>query len=106
MAKFCGTLGFAITVDKGNGVWENEIVTKKYYGDIISVSKRYSDSNAGVNDNIVLHNKISLLVDSFAMTNIPSVIYIEYNNVKWKVNSIDIEYPRIEITTGGVYNGQ
>lgn len=106
MAKFCGNLGFNVSVDKGHGVWENEIVVRKYYGDLINLYKRYSESNAGINDNVILHNKVSILADSFAMTNIPSIVYVELNGVKWKVSSVDVEYPRLTITAGGVYNGE
>lgn len=105
MGKFCGYIAFSQDVDQGHGVWKHEIVKRKYFGDVIHSSKRYENNN-GVNDNVILSDRISIVANSFLMTNIPSILYIEYNNTRWKVSSISTEYPRVILTTGGVYNGE
>lgn len=35
MAKFYGIVGFMTPKDNGNGVWTDEIVEQKYFGDIV-----------------------------------------------------------------------
>lgn len=35
MSKFYGTIGFAITTESAPGVWQDSIVTRNYYGDIL-----------------------------------------------------------------------
>lgn len=102
MAKFCGVLAFNVTVDKGNGVWEEQVVTKKCYGDTLQY--RQYTSPAGIIDNINLSTKLSVVADSFAMKNFPSILYIEFDGTKWKVSSVEPQYPRLILTTGGVYN--
>lgn len=105
MGKFCGYIGCSASVDKGHGIWEEEVIRHKCYGDILRSTKKI-DSSSGVNDNVILSNKLSIVMDSFIMTNIPSILYIEVNNTQWKVSSVDMEYPRLILTTGGVYNGE
>lgn len=103
MARFCGIVAFNTEVNKGSGITEQEVVEKKYYGELLQY--RQSISNGpGINDNVNLSNKISILVDTFAMKNFPSILYVELNGAKWKVSSVEPEYPRLILTTGGVYN--
>ena len=103
MAKFCGNIAFNVTVDKGGGIWQEECVVKKYYGELLQFHRSTSEGT-GINDNVNLSNKISVLVDSFAMANFPSILYVEMLGAKWKVTSVEPQYPRLILTTGGVYN--
>lgn len=91
-------------VETSSGVWENRIIEKKYYGDIIR-NIRKNQTVDSVNDNIAMSNEISILADMFAYEHVHMIKYITYMNVKWKVISVDIQYPRMILTYGGVYNG-
>ena len=50
MAKFYGTVGFVKTVESAPGVWTEQIVERKYYGNVISRTRSLQSN--GVNDNI------------------------------------------------------
>ncbi len=105
MDRFCGIIGYAITEETSKGVWKTNIVEKAVFGDIIKNSKRYENSN-NVNSDINISNQFSVMVDPYAMENIHLMKYLEYLGAKWKITSVEVQYPRILLTVGGVYNGE
>jgi len=105
MAKFYGTIGFVKTVDNGHGVHlpvEEEIA---YVGDLTRNNKRWSKPDS-VNGEISMSNEISIVADDYMLDNQAYIEYVTINgsSAKWKVNTIMIEYPRIRLEIGGVYN--
>ena len=105
MAKFYGRVGYGITEESEDapGVWEEKLVWRNYYGDILRTLKR-TDSSSYLNDNINVTNEISILADPFALNNFSLIHCIEFMGAAWKVNSVEIQYPRLILSIGGVYN--
>lgn len=104
MSKWYGKIGFAETVKYAPGKWEEQIVERPYYGDVIS--NRWKRQNSeGVNDNINLSNQISIVADPYAQNHCATIVYVEYMGTKWKVTDIDVQFPRLTLTVGGVWNG-
>ena len=103
MGKWHGKIGFAKTVNTEPGVWEDQVIEKSYYGDILS-SRWRRENSGGINDNINIANVISVLADSFAYENLSYMTYIEFMGTKWKISDAEVKYPRLNITMGGVYN--
>lgn len=103
MAKFYGTIGYAETVMEKPGVWKPKIVEKKYFGDLIRNVRRY-ESSGQVNDNLNIVNEISIVADPYAYQNFHSMRYVEFMGTKWKITSVEVQYPRLILTIGGVYN--
>lgn len=103
MAKYFGTIGYALTTETAPGVWEEQLIEKEYYGDVLQYSKRYQPAG-NVNDDIEISNRISIVADPFAFQNFIFIRYATWMGVKWKVSSIDVEYPRLVLSIGGVYN--
>jgi len=104
MAKFYGTVGFAETKETDPGVWEDSIIKRNYYGDIISTYGK-NVSSQQLNDDVIMANVISILADPYANENFSMIRYVEYMGVKWKVSNVEVKFPRLILTTGGVYNG-
>lgn len=105
MAKFYGVIGFAETVETDPGVWEEQIVERSYYGDLIR-NIRKLQSSTSVNDNIVISNEISIVADPYAEQNMYAMRYVVFKGNKWKIESVDVNYPRLALSIGGVYNVQ
>lgn len=103
MAKFYGAIGYAITEETSPGIWEEKIKVQRYYGDLIQNIKR-TQSTDNLNDDINISNKISIVADPFANNNFHSMRYVEYLGTKWKILSVDVQFPRLVLTLGGVYN--
>lgn len=105
MAKFYGNIGFVKSVETEPGVWEEETIERPYYGDITRPITRFQ-SSGGVNDDVVISNNISVIADPFANENFQYMKYIVLMGAKLKVNTAELQYPRILLSVGGVYNGE
>ena len=105
MAKFYGAVGFAQSVETKPGVWLEEITERKYSGDLIKNVRRLQNSGQ-VNDNIDVANQISIVADPFAYSNFHSMRYVAFMGANWKITSVEVQYPRLILTIGGLYNGK
>lgn len=107
MAKFAGAIGFSITKEIRPGAWVEEIVQKKYVGDIIRNIRRNPESQFSTNGSIALSNQISIVAkDRFIADNFQNIVYVEWKGAKWRVTAVDVERPRLILTLGGVYGDQ
>ena len=104
MAKFFGSIGFAESVETSPGVWDEAITERTYYGDL-SRNVRRLQSGDKVNDDVNVSNEISIVADPFANQNFHSMRYVEFMGAKWKINNVEVQYPRLILTIGGLYNG-
>ena len=105
MAKFYGVIGFAETVETEPGVQEELITERSYSGDLIRNTRALQTSDS-VNDNINVSNEISIVADPYAEQNFYSIRYVKFGGAKWKISNVEVLYPRLKLTIGGVYNGQ
>ena len=106
MAKFFGAIGFNEgTVETSPGVWEQQVVERKYYGDLIRNSRRLQTTDQ-LNDDINISNEISIVADPYANANFHSIRYVEFMGAKWKVSNVEVQFPRLILTLGGVWNEQ
>jgi len=104
MAKFYGVIGYAVTEETEPGIYEERIIEKEHFGDVIRNTRRLSNA-AKVNDDITISNQISIVADPFANNNFHSMRYVSFMGSKWKVTEVEVQYPRLILTLGGVYNG-
>ena len=104
MAKWFGKIGYSITSETESGIWEPTIVEKEYYGDL-TTDRRKRQNSGEVNENINLANVISIIADPFAIQNCSYMAYVEVMGTRWKISDIEVQYPRLILTVGGVYNG-
>lgn len=106
MAKWSGKIGFVKSVEKpeGSGVWKNEVTLKPYHGDVRRTIRRFQSGDK-VNDDVALNNEISVVINSYLKENFYAVRFISFMGAWWKVNTVTMEYPRMTLEIGGVYNG-
>lgn len=103
MARWYGTIGYAEVTETAPGVWTETIVPREYYGDL-NRNIRHISSNDKVNEDISVNNELSIVSDAYAMENFYQMRYAEFMGVKWKVSSVEVRYPRLILSLGGVYN--
>lgn len=108
MARFYGEIGYLITSEKiingeRTGIFEEQLIPRFYYGDIIRNVSRW-DSSGSLNDDISINNNISIVADPFAVANFQHIKYVKWLDTKWKVTSVEVQYPRLILSMGGVYN--
>ena len=104
MAKIYGVIGYAENVETEPGLWEEQINERPYYGDLVRNTRMIQSS--GVNDDINISNQISIVADPYANQNFHSMRYVSFQGTRWKVTNVDVQFPRLILTVGGVYNGQ
>lgn len=102
MAKFYGNIGFAETVQTEPGLWEEQITVRPYFGDLNRNTRRLQNPGV-INDDIEISNEISIVSDPYANENFHSMRYVEWMGTKWKVSNIEVQYPRLILTLGGLY---
>ena len=105
MAKFFGEIGYLETKETKPGIWKKQITEKKYAGEVNRISKRWSNMQK-VNGDINVSSEISIIADPFLLGNFHTIRYVKLFGTPWTVESIDIQYPRLVLTLGGVYNGE
>lgn len=103
MAKWFGKIGFAETKETKPGIWEEIMTVREYYGDVTRNTRRFQSSE-NLNDNIVVSNDISIVADPYAIQNFHSIRYIEFMGAKWKINNVEVSYPRLILTLGDICN--
>lgn len=105
MAKFYGVIGYSEeTIQISPGVWDDVIVERKYYGDLIRevMDARLSDE---VLPDISISNSFSIIADAYAYEHFFAMKYIKWAGVYWTIRQVEVRSPRLLLRVGGVYNG-
>ena len=104
MARFYGEVGYGATAESAPGVWDDVITEKKYRGDVVRNTRRYSEGES-VNDDLSVSNSISIVADDYALEHLFAIRYVKWSGVLWKVQTVEVQRPRLLLRLGGVYNG-
>lgn len=104
MAKWYGVIGYADTVEVEPGIWEEQVTERPYYGELIRNTRRLQTTDK-VNDDLTISNQISIVSDPYAINNFHAMKYAVLWGTKWKITSVEVQYPRLVLEVGGVYNG-
>lgn len=105
MGKWYGVIGYSKQEETDPGVWEEVIIERQYYGDLIRNIRKLQNSG-NVNDDINIANEISVVADPYANQNINSIRYVEFMGSKWRVSNVEVQYPRLILSIGGLWNGE
>lgn len=104
MAKFYGEIGYGESVQTAPGVWVDQIVEYKYYGDVIRNTRQLREGDK-VNDDLSVGNSISIVADAYANEHFFAIRYIKWAGTLWTVSDVEVQSPRLLLRLGGVYNG-
>lgn len=104
MAKYHGKVGFVTYPEVKPGINKETPDEREYFGDVIRNSKRWSKGE-DVNPNLTVNNQISIVADQYARDNLFAIRYVSWMGTNWSISSVDVQYPRLILTIGDVYNG-
>jgi hypothetical protein len=97
-----GHVAFSHQEEVEPGVWEEtEPIIKPYYGDLSRDSKR--DTTKGINADITLVNILSIVADPYLSTNFHKILYVTYQGAKWRISSVESQYPNLILHFGELY---
>lgn len=105
MPKLYGVIGFAVMNQSSPGVVKEDIVERSYFGDLVR-NTRALQSTDQVNDNVNISNELSIVADPYSQQNFHAMRYAKFMGAKWKITNVEVRYPRLILSLGGVYNGQ
>ena len=104
MARFSGNVGFIENTETGVSKWTNNETVRHYFGDVQRLVKR-TENGQGVNSDLNISNEISIVADPYAREHFFAIQWVEWQGVKWKVNSAEVLYPRLILSLGGIWHG-
>lgn len=104
MAKFYGPIGFAETVETAPGVYTEKIIERNYFGDLTRNARRLQSADQ-LNDDINIANEISIVADPYANEHFYEMRYVEFQGTRWKISNVEVKFPRLVLTAGGIWNG-
>lgn len=101
---YYGDIGYAINKKTEDGIYEEQYIRARYFGNVETKSLRIANVNE-INDTLTANIKISVIADEFALAHWGSIRYVEYMDQKWKVTSVDVAVPRLILHLGDLYHG-
>lgn len=105
MAKYFGNIGFGEAKEVSPGVWENVIVERPYYGDVVRDTLEVRQGDKVLSD-LRTGNAFSIVADGYAENNFFAMKYLEWAGTRWEIRQVEVRSrARLQIRIGGVYNG-
>lgn len=105
MARFYGKIGFAINEEIKPGVYAERYEERYYKGELLKRNRQWEPTEY-LNDRLNITNEISIISDSFSITNFGVMRYVRFNKQTFEITSatIDTERHRIILSLGGIFN--
>ena len=100
--KWYDDIAFREEVEEEPGVWVPQIVTRKFFGDILRNSWR-EQQGSKINADLSISNSISVVADAYLLNNFQKIEYTKLNESKWRVSSVEVNYPRLTLSLGELY---
>ncbi len=104
MAMFHGLIGYGETVETAPGVWQDNLVERNYFGDVIRNTRQLREGES-LNNDLSVGNSISVVADAYANDHFFAIRYIQWAGTLWTVQDVEVQSPRLLLRLGGVYNG-
>lgn len=103
--KWFGMVGFNTTrpLEEDSDIMIHDVVERPYYGEETRLQSQWKTSGHK-NDDKDINTEISIVSDPFACDHFTDIIYVEFMGVKWDVTSVSVQYPRLILSVGGIYN--
>lgn len=107
MARFYGPIGYEQEqVEVEPGIFNPSVMAERNsFGTILRHQRKWNPMNEGVNDDVVLTNRISIVADDYVLEHWPAIRYVRWSGAYWKVLSVEVSRPRVTLNLGGVWNG-
>lgn len=104
MAKWYGKVGFSYVEETEPGIMSPVAEARPYVGDVLR-NRVQVVSGEKVNSDITVNNQLSMIADPYMNQHLGDIRYASFNNTNWNVTNVEVAYPRVILTLGGVYNG-
>ena len=105
--KWFGKVGFTSRepIEEDSDIYVDQIIERSYFGEETRLNSQWKTSGHK-NDDKDINTEISIVSDPFACDHFTDIIYVEFMGCKWDVTSVSVQYPRLILSVGGLYNGK
>lgn len=106
MSRFYGPIGFVVQIEdpEDSGIWIEQPIERNYRGEVRRNYKKW-DNGDQLNKNLNVNNTISIVADPYASSHLMAIRYIKWLDGYWEITSVEVNFPRLVLSIGGVYNG-
>lgn len=106
MAKFSGVVGYGEQqeIPADSGVFKDVITEIPYFGDVLRNSRQMREGE-DLNKVISVQNSISIVADAYANEHIFAMRFVMWQGTPWTISDVTVEFPRLILRLGEVYNG-
>lgn len=102
--KYHGEIGYFDTVEVKPGLFEERLIFRECYGDVLRNTKRDS-LGSRVNPTITVTNQISIVADPYALMHFFQIRCIRWQGALWSVTDVDAgQPPRLILSLGELYH--
>lgn len=105
MARFYGQVGYVVDTETATDVTEQVPYERPYKGELIK-NRQNLENGVSTADDVTLSNQISIVSDPYALSHIFAMRYVKWMGSPWKITNVEVAYPRLILTVGGLYNGE
>lgn len=98
-------IGFFKEYEEDLGVIKRNI-TEFTYKSKVKKTFRTTDNQGVINPTPIFNLTFDLIYEDYILENIQSIAYVKYNNMYFNIQNISFKKPRMQISVGGIYNGE
>lgn len=98
-------IGFYEEYEEGLGIINRRITEYKYKSKV-KKTFRTTDNQGVINTTPIFNLTFDLIYEDHILENIQSISYVKYNNMYFNIQNISFKKPRMQISVGGIYNGE
>ena len=103
MSKWFGKIGLVQMVETESSLYEPKVTEHECFGELLRDTRRMQTGDK-VNDDLTLANTLSILADPALYEHFTAIQYAEIMGAKWKVTEVQVDFPRLTLTLGGLYH--
>ena len=103
--RVSGVIGYGEQTKTAPGVTDEVTIEKKFRGDLVRPPSSGPEEGAKVLDDLRVGVTISVVAGAYHSTHVHAMRYISWQGKLWKVANVDVNFPRLIIRLGGLYNG-
>lgn len=103
--RVSGVIGYGEQTKIRPGVTDDVIIEKKFRGDLVRPPSSGPEEGGKVNDDLKVGVTISVVAGAYHSNHVHNMRYISWKGKLWKVANVDVNFPRLIIRLGGLYNG-
>ncbi len=91
-------------IETAPGVFVPDIIEHTVSGNMQTKGVRWRAGELS-QDSVRANHVLSVIAPASMMDDFSDILYVEWQNRKWTVTTIEYAHPRIQLTLGGVYDG-